>query len=143
MRHFLFYMLAATLPAVTLARQESFCEEKAPHRGRLFGRPTYYNLQENIPGYIFFEDKRIHGRIHGPTFWHIRGKLQDELSLEALLVDPVIYSLNRPQDLEGSFTGSIGRGEVTLKWESGATIVGRTNVGDFDIKGETHVEYSP
>ncbi|KAF9320278.1 hypothetical protein BG003_006668 [Podila horticola] len=143
MRHFLFYMFAAALPAVTLARQESFCEAKVSHRGRLFGRPAYCDLEGKLPGYLYLEDKRIIGRIHGPTFWHIKGELQDKMPLDSLLIDPVIYSLNHPLDLEGSFTGSIGRGEITLKWKSGATITGRAGYGDFNIKGETYVEHSP
>ncbi|KAF9376205.1 hypothetical protein CPC16_000306, partial [Podila verticillata] len=144
MRPFLVCLLAAVLPAASLAGQESFCEDKISRRGRLFGRPAYYDLEEKIPGWIFFDQNRIQGRIHGNTYWNIKGELQEKFPLDEFLLDPVVYSLNHPADFDGPFSGRIGRGEIVLKWEkSGATIIGRSGQGDFEVKGKTHVDWSP
>ncbi|KAL2065140.1 hypothetical protein VTL71DRAFT_4281 [Oculimacula yallundae] len=100
--------------------------------------------QEKIPGWVFLEGKRFQARIHGNTFWNVKGELDENFPIEDFLLDPLIFSLNHPADFEGSFSGRIGRGEVNLKWEkSGATIVGRSGAGDFEIKGKTRVDWSP
>ncbi|KAF9904334.1 hypothetical protein EC991_002840 [Linnemannia zychae] len=144
MRSLLVCLLAAVVPAACLASQETFCEDKTSYRGRLFGRPAYYDLQEQIPGWVFFDQNRFQGRIHGNTYWNLRGELEEKLPLDELLLDPVIYTLDRPTDYDGKFAGRIGRGEVVLKWEkSGATITGRAGPGDFEVKGKTHVVWSP
>ncbi|KAF9373279.1 hypothetical protein CPB97_000675 [Podila verticillata] len=144
MRPFLVCLLVAALPAATLASQESFCEEKVSHRSRLFGRPTYFDHEEKIPGWVFFEENRLRARVHGNTFWNVQGKLEEKFPVDDFLFDPVVFALNRPEDFQGPFTGHIGRGEIRLKWEeSGATITGRAPIGDFDIKGDSHIDYSP
>ncbi|PBP22574.1 hypothetical protein BUE80_DR006439 [Diplocarpon rosae] len=100
--------------------------------------------QENIPGWIFFDGQKIQARIHGNTFWNIKGELMDQFPMDEFLFDPLIFSLNHPNDFEGEFTGQIGRGEITLQWEkSGASIKGRSSVGDYTIKGKTHIDWSP
>ncbi|KAG0373977.1 hypothetical protein BGX24_010986 [Mortierella sp. AD032] len=144
MRPFLVCLLAAVLPAACLADQTTFCEDKFSSRGRLFGRPAYYDLKEQIPGWAFFDQNQLQGRIHGNTFWNIKGQLEEKLPLDELLFDPVIYALNKPQDYEGSFSGRIGRGEIVLTWKkSGATITGRSGQGDYEVKGKTYVDWSP
>ncbi|KAF9149302.1 hypothetical protein BG015_008899 [Linnemannia schmuckeri] len=144
MRPFLVCLLAAVLPATCLARQESFCEDKVSYRGRLFGRPAYHDLQEQVPGWVFFNQNRIQGRVHGNTFWNIKGELKENFPMDDFMFDPVTYTLNHPADFEGPFSGKIGRGEITLKWErSGATITGRSPIGDFEVEGKTYVDWSP
>lgn len=144
MHPFVVCLLAAVLPAVSLARQESFCEDKISNTGRLFGRPAYHDLQEKIPGWVFFNENRIQGRIHGNTYWNIKGELEEKLPVDDLLVDPVVYALNHPTDFEGPFSGRIGGGEIFLRWEkSGATITGRSGQGDYEVKGKTRVDWSP
>ncbi|KAI9050373.1 hypothetical protein LZ554_005538 [Drepanopeziza brunnea f. sp. 'monogermtubi'] len=114
---------------------------------------------EQIPGWIFFDGKRLQARIHGNTFWNIKGEHKDTrtnilpsatppvaeaLPMDEVLLDPMIFSLNHPSDFEGSFTGQIGQGEILMKWEkSGATMRGRSGLGDFEIKGTTKVDWSP
>ncbi|KAG0270772.1 hypothetical protein BGZ95_001547, partial [Linnemannia exigua] len=118
MRVSLTCLLAAILPAAILgASQESFCEEKVSHRSRLFGRPAYYDLEEEIPG----------------------GKLEEKFPVDDFLFDPLTFTFNHPKDFEGPFKGHIGRGEIFLKWEkSDASIRGRAPIGDFSVTGETH-----
>ncbi|KAK3835437.1 MAG: hypothetical protein JOS17DRAFT_737159 [Linnemannia elongata] len=143
MRPFLVCLLAAVLPAACLADQESFCEDKISRRGRLFGRPAYYDLKEQIPGWVFFSENRLQGRVHGNTYWNIKGELDEKFPIDDLLFDPLIYTLNHPTDFDGPFSGRIGRGEILLKWErSGATITGRSGLGDFEVKGKTRVDWS-
>ena len=82
--------------------------------------------------------------MHGNTFWNILGELDDPFPIDEFLFDDLILTLNRPEDFDGNFTGTIGRGEISLLWDkSGATINGRSPIGDFTIKGQTHVAYSP
>lgn len=145
MRLSLACLLAAVLPAATLAAsQESFCEEKVSHRSRLFGRPAYNDLEEKVPGWIFFEQNRIQARIHGNTFWNVKGSLEEKFPVDDFLFDPVTLTFKHQMDFDGPFTGHIGRGQLLLKWEkSGATITGRAPIGDFKVKGETYVDHSP
>ncbi|KAG0274392.1 hypothetical protein BGZ96_004353 [Linnemannia gamsii] len=145
MRVSLTCLLAAVLPAAILgASQESFCEEKVSHRSRLFGRPAYYDLEEKAPGWVFFEENSIRARIHGNTYWNLRGKLEEKFPVDDFLFDPLTFTFNYPKDFEGPFKGHIGRGEFLLKWEkSDASIRGRAPIGDFSVTGETHVNYSP
>ena len=144
MRLFLVSLLVAVLPAASLARQESFCEDNISHRGRLFGRPAYQDLEEKIPGWVFFEENRIQARIHGETFWNIKGKIEEKFPADDFLFDSLTFTLNHPLDFEGPFTGVVGRGEIVLNWEkSGASIVGRSPIGDFSIKGQTYIDWSP
>ena len=99
---------------------------------------------EKIPGWAFFEQDRFQARIHGNSFWNIKGKLEENFPIGDFLFDPIILSLNHPQDFEGNFTGTIGRGEISLSWDkSDATIVGRSPVGDFTVKGQSVVDYAP
>ncbi|KAG0273238.1 hypothetical protein BGZ97_010767, partial [Linnemannia gamsii] len=71
------------------------------------------------------------------------GKLEEKFPVDDFLFDPVVLTFNRPQDFEGSFTGRVGRGEILLKWEkTGATLTGRAPIGDFEVKGETYINYS-
>ncbi|PVH89461.1 hypothetical protein DL98DRAFT_402124, partial [Cadophora sp. DSE1049] len=99
---------------------------------------------EQVPGWLFFDGMRIQGRIYGNTFWNIKGELDDQFPIKEFFLDSLTYTLNHPMDYDGAFTGTIGRGQVELKWEkSGATIGGRAGVGDFTIKGETHIDWSP
>lgn len=100
--------------------------------------------QEQIPGWLFLDGKRLQGRIHGNTFWNIKGELSEALPIDELLLDPLIYKLNHPTDFEGDFKGRIGRGEAILTWEkSGASIIGRSGYGDFEFTGKTYVDWSP
>lgn len=100
--------------------------------------------EEKIPGWVFFQENRFLGRIHGNTFWNIKGKLDENFPYDDFLFDPLVYTINHPQDLAGKFNGTIGKGQISLAWEqSGATIEGRSPIGDFEIKGETFVDYSP
>ena len=99
---------------------------------------------QKIPGWIFFEENRLRARIHGNTFWNIKGTLEENFPIDDFLFDPIVLTLNQIQDYEGNFTGTIGRGEISLLWDkSGATINGRSPVGDFEIKGQTIVDYAP
>ncbi|KAH7364633.1 hypothetical protein BKA65DRAFT_546502 [Rhexocercosporidium sp. MPI-PUGE-AT-0058] len=106
--------------------------------------PEISITQERIPGWLYFDGKRLQGRIHGNTFWNIKGELAKDFPIHEFLMDPVIFTLNHPTDFDGAFTGEIGRGEVSLKWEkSGATITGRSGAGDYTVEGKTHVDWSP
>ncbi len=97
-----------------------------------------------IPGWVFFQEDRFQARIHGNTFWNIRGKLDEKFPLDDFLFDPLVLTLNRPDDFTGKFNGTIGQGQISLAWENSvATITGRSPVGDFEIKGESEVSYSP
>ena len=99
---------------------------------------------EQIPGWIFFTADTFRARIHGNTFWNLRGKLDDKFPFDDFLFDPLIFSLNRPDDFAGTFNGTIASGQFSLAWEnSGATIMGRSPIGDFEIKGSSEVSYSP
>lgn len=98
---------------------------------------------EQIPGWAFITGDRLQARIHGSTFWNIKGKLDDKFPLDEFLFDPLLFTLSHPNDFQGKFNGTIGRGEVALAWEkSGATIYGRSPVGDFEVKGESTVDFS-
>ncbi|OWP06901.1 twin-arginine translocation pathway signal sequence domain protein [Marssonina coronariae] len=100
--------------------------------------------REQIPGWIYFDGQRMQARIHGNTFWNIKGELGEDFPQGEFLFDPLIFSLNHPNDFEGDFTGEIGRGEINLKWEkTGATITGRSPVGDFKVNGKTRIDWSP
>lgn len=93
---------------------------------------------------MFFAQTTVQARIHGNTFWNIKGALDDPFPMDEFLFDPLIFTLSHPQDFDGNFTGTIGRGEISLTWEkSGATINGRSPIGDYTVKGQTHVDYSP
>lgn len=99
---------------------------------------------EQIPGWVFIEEDTLRARIHGHTFWNIKGKLAEAFPLEDFLFDPLLFTLNNPEDYSGDFNGTIGRGQISLEWpKTGATISGRSPVGDFEIKGTTKVDYSP
>ena len=99
---------------------------------------------DKIPGWVFIEEDRFQARVHGNTFWNIKGKLDERYPIDESLFDPVIFTLNVPHDFEGTFNGTIGNGQIFLAWEkSGATITGRSPVGDFEVKGESSIRYSP
>jgi hypothetical protein len=83
------------------------------------------------------------GRIHGNTFWQIKGELADDFPLEDFLFDPLFFTLNQPQEFEGEFTGEFGNGQMKMNWTSGATIVGRSPLDDITIKGKTIIDYLP
>ena len=100
--------------------------------------------KEKVPGWVFLTGERFQARITGNSFWNIKGKLDEKFPLEDFVFDPLTFSLNQPEDFAGNFNGTIGKGEINLAWEkSGATMYGRSAVGDFEIKGQTHVDYSP
>ncbi|KAF9977040.1 hypothetical protein BGZ73_007153 [Actinomortierella ambigua] len=133
-------LLAAALPAACFARQDSFCGDTE----NLYNRPAYKDLEEKVPGWVFLEENRLQARVHGNTFWNIKGKLDEKVEFDEHLFDPVIFTLNSPEDFKGRFKGHAGRGEFLLKWEkSGATIVGRSPIGDYFFTGESWVDYSP
>ncbi|OAG20575.1 hypothetical protein CC77DRAFT_1020258 [Alternaria alternata] len=100
-------------------------------------------MAERIPGWVFFEGKHFMGRIHGNTFWRIKGELADDFPVEDFLNDPLVFTLNHPQDFEGEFTGEFGNGQMKMNWTSGATITGRSGLSDHTIKGKTTIDYSP
>lgn len=100
--------------------------------------------KDMIPGWAFVDGDRLRARIHGNTFWNIKGKLDEKFPLDEFLFDPLIFTLNQPDDFAGKFNGTVGQGQISLAWEkSGATIIGRSPVGDFEVSGETLVDYSP
>ncbi|KAL9625989.1 MAG: hypothetical protein Q9204_007675 [Flavoplaca sp. TL-2023a] len=99
---------------------------------------------EKIPGWAFFAGDTLLARVHGNTFWKIKGKLDEKLPIDDFLFDPLRFTLSHPIDFEGTFNGTIGKGEVSLAWEkSGATITGKSPVGDFEVKGESTIDFSP
>ena len=60
------------------------------------------------------------------------------------LFDPLLFKLNYPENFAGNFNGTVGQGQISIAWEdSGATIIGRSPVGDFEVSGKTIVDYSP
>ncbi|KAH8662409.1 hypothetical protein BX600DRAFT_498942 [Xylariales sp. PMI_506] len=111
--------------------------------------PTWANdldlvKAEKIPGWAYFEGETFRARIHGNTFWNVKGKLKEPFPLDDFLFDPLLFTLNHPEDFSGEFNGTIGRGQISLTWEkSGATIVGRSPVGDFEVAGKSEIDYSP
>ncbi|KAF5132799.1 hypothetical protein E5D57_003420 [Metarhizium anisopliae] len=99
---------------------------------------------EEIEGWILFTEQKLQARIHGNTFWNVKGKLDDKFPVGSFKFEPVTFTLRRPEDYNGRFTGHAGRGEIVLRWEkSGATIAGRSPIGDFFLKGESYIDYSP
>ena len=81
--------------------------------------------------------------IRRDTSWNIRGNLDEKFPFDDFFFDDLIFKLSQPQDFAGNFTGTIGKGQISLAWEqSGATIFGRSSVGEFEIKGQTHVDYA-
>ncbi|KAF9579517.1 hypothetical protein BGW38_004196 [Lunasporangiospora selenospora] len=142
MRSLLVYVLAVALPALSLASQESFCEGESSHQGLLFGRPAQSNKVQELPGYVFIDNDRIVARVHGPTFWHIKGELSKTIELDTLF-DPVTFTLNHPVDFDGPFTGSISEGEIVLRWKSGATITGRSDYGNYEVSGVAKAWFTP
>lgn len=100
---------------------------------------------ERIPGWVFIEQNRLQGRIHGRTFWNVKADLSESFPLDEVLFDPVVFELNRPEDYSGDFVGSITDGIFSLQWQkSGATITGRTAVtGVYTIRGVGRTDYSP
>ncbi|KAG0224708.1 hypothetical protein B0O80DRAFT_423589 [Mortierella sp. GBAus27b] len=138
MRLFLVSLLAAVIPAASLARQESFCEENISYRRNPVGRPTYHDLEE-VKGWAMFDKSEIKARQYQSGSWQIIGTLEEKLPLGLYIADGLTFSLNEPEDFNGRFFGWIGRGQVNLRWESGATIVGPARVGDFQVSGETRV----
>ncbi|KAG0260479.1 hypothetical protein DFQ27_003507 [Actinomortierella ambigua] len=139
MRPFLVCLLAAVLPAASFASQEPFCEDKISRTGRLFGRPAFYDLEEKVPGSIFFSENRLQGQPLENSYWMLIGQLNEQIPKEAFKLAPVIYTMNGLQDFEGEFEGYVGRGEIRLKWSSGATIQGRSDKGDFKVSGRSFV----
>ena len=98
---------------------------------------------EKIPGWAYFEGNRLQARIHGNTYWNIKGELDEKFPIGEFLFDPLILTLNHPTDFEGKFNGTIGKGQISLGWEkSGATIIGRSPVGDFEVNGKTTIDWS-
>ena len=49
------------------------------------------------------------------------------------------YKFDELSDLDGDFRGHIGRGELYIRYESGATITGKVGFGDFFIQGKTTI----
>ncbi|EFY84359.1 hypothetical protein J3458_015221 [Metarhizium acridum] len=99
---------------------------------------------EEIDGWVLFSEEKLQARIHGNTFWNVKGKLDDRFPVGSFKFDPVTFRLRHPEDYKGRFTGYAGRGQIVLRWEkSGATISGRSPIGDFPIEGESYVDYSP
>ncbi|KAK0511650.1 hypothetical protein JMJ35_006223 [Cladonia borealis] len=100
--------------------------------------------KDMIPGWAFIDGDRLRARTHGNTFWNIKGTLDQKFPLDEFLFDPLIFTLKRPDDFAGNFNGTVGQGQISLAWEnSGATIIGRSPVGDFEVSGKTLVDYSP
>ena len=92
---------------------------------------------------MLFAGDRILARIHGNNYWNIKGQLDEKLPIDEIVFDPLLFTLSSLQDYDGNFTGTIGRGEIFLTWTSGATINGRSSIGDYEVKGQTHVDHSP
>ena len=96
--------------------------------------------KDMIPGGVFLNEDRLRARIHGNSYRNIKCKLDEEFPLDEFLFDPLVFTLNRPDDFAGKFNGTVGQGRISLAWEnSGATIMGRSPIGDFEVKGETYV----
>ncbi|KAG0260475.1 hypothetical protein DFQ27_003503 [Actinomortierella ambigua] len=143
MRPFLVCLLAAVLPAASFASQEPFCEDKISRTGRLFGRPAFYDLEEKMPGYVFLAENHLRAEPLDNLDWIVLGKLEDEIPKDPFKFQPVTYTLNKPQDFEGEFEGHVGRGEISLVWKkSGASMIGRSPIGDFKVKGTSVVLYT-
>jgi hypothetical protein len=101
-------------------------------------------IKEQIPGWIFLVQDTFQARVHGNTFWNVKGTLEEEFPLEDFFFDPLLFTFKNPEDFSGTFTGAIGRGQISLVWEkSNATMVGRSPVGDFQITGTTKIDYRP
>ena len=102
---------------------------------------------ERIPGWLFINGDSFQARIHGNTFWNVKGKLSEKFLLDEYLFDPLIFTLNHPADFEGSFNGTFGKDQVSLVWEkSGATIGSNRQTGldqAIEVKGETKIDWSP
>ena len=100
--------------------------------------------REEIPGWLFFEGDTLRARIHGNSFWNIKGKLGQKFPRDDFLFDPLTFGLNNPTDFAGPFNGTVGEGFISLLWkQSGASIRGRSPIGDFVISGESTVDFGP
>ncbi|KAF9165981.1 hypothetical protein DFQ26_008915 [Actinomortierella ambigua] len=143
MRPFLGCLLVALLPAALFASPEPFCEEKISRTGRLFGRPAYYDLEQELPGYLHLIENEIRGGVEVPTFWSLEGKLEEKLLEYPMFLPGLMYKFNDPKDFEGPFEATFGRGEAKLEWHrSGASITGRSPIGDRKVKGEARILYA-
>ena len=104
--------------------------------------PTYYVLSETVKGCISFEEGGgIYGRPVDPAYWTLIGRLHPPIIPPPLNVDPVEYKFNIVSDMIGPFRGHIGRGELFIIYESGATITGKAAglASFYPIEGETTV----
>ena len=99
---------------------------------------------EQTTGWADFQGDRLQARIYNNNFWHIKGSLDEKFPIDEFRFDPLTLTWNHPTDFEGKFNGTIGRGRISLGWEkSGATIIGGSPVGDFEVKGQTTIDWSP
>ncbi|KAF9161504.1 hypothetical protein DFQ26_004497 [Actinomortierella ambigua] len=143
MRPFLACLLAVVLPAASFASQEPFCEDKISRTGRLFGRPAFYDLEESVPGFVYINKNFIRGRVSDDS-WGLIGTLEQKLPLEGFKFKHMTFTMDKAEDFIGRFEGFIGRGQIVLKWpKSGASIVGRSVVGDFPVSGTSRISKKP
>ena len=63
-----------------------------------------------IPEWAFIQSDRLLARIHGNTFWNIKGTLDQKFPLDEFLFDPLLFKLNHPEDFRGKFNGTVGQG---------------------------------
>ncbi|KAF9162491.1 hypothetical protein DFQ26_003513 [Actinomortierella ambigua] len=138
MRPFLVCLLAAILPATSFASQEPFCEDGISRTGRLFGRPAFYDLEREVQGTVLLKGSKIRG-LPQTERWVIVGNLEEGIPKEPLELKWLTFTMNDFKDFEGKFEGHVGR-EVLLRWtETGASIQGQSDYGDFEVSGTSRV----
>lgn len=85
-------------------------------------------------------ENNFRGRIHGTTFWNIAGTFEEKIPVDEYPFDPLIFIFDHPDDMAGPFNGTVGNGQISLVWEkSGATIIGRSGLGDWAVKGNSSI----
>ncbi|KAG0257506.1 hypothetical protein DFQ27_005082, partial [Actinomortierella ambigua] len=137
MRPFLACLLVAVLPTALFASPEPFCEDKISRTRRLFGRPAYYDLELEFPGYLHFFGSHFSGGLEVPVLWSLAGDFEEKICDYPTFVRRLTYKFNDAEDFHGPFEATFGQGEAKLEWhESGASITGSSPIGDKTVKGK-------
>ncbi|KAG0257505.1 hypothetical protein DFQ27_005081 [Actinomortierella ambigua] len=57
-----------------------------------------------------------------------------------MFLSGLTYKFNQPEDFEGPFEATFGRGEAKIEWHrSGASITGGSPFGDQKVKGQARL----
>lgn len=94
---------------------------------------------EQISGWAFITGVSFEARSHDNMFWGIRGILDEKFPIDEFLFDPITFTFSHLGDFVGKFNGTVGSGEISLKWKSGGTMRGESSVGDYEVTGQSTI----